>query len=109
MRNVIALSTEPVMLRGEALDEIWWRGQQWAVTAYGIESLDGTYRCDAARLLDNINVHAWPVHMAEKEWVNIAEFTTAWMVALVMHGLGGVVLPARIQKIFDEAMSARDE
>jgi hypothetical protein len=39
----IELSSEPVKVRGEDLSEIWWRGQQWAVTAYGIECLDGAY------------------------------------------------------------------
>ena len=49
--NRIELDGQPVGVRGEALDEVWWRGRQWADTAFGIEKLDGTYLADAARHL----------------------------------------------------------
>lgn len=74
--------------------EIWWREGQWNVTAYGLEvnRSDGdhkipSYAIPADRLLEGIeDVHAWPLHMASKNWVNIPDFVTAWMIALVMHG-----------------------
>jgi hypothetical protein len=81
----IELSSEPVKIRGEELHEIWWRGKQWAVTAYGVECLDGSYFFEAKRLLENLE-YPWPLHMAEKNWVDIDEFATAWMIAILLHG-----------------------
>jgi hypothetical protein len=75
----IELSREPVRVRGEELDEVWWRGHQWAVTAHGIECLDGTYHLEARRLLEEHGeVYDWPEHMVGKVWVDIDEFATAW-------------------------------
>jgi hypothetical protein len=76
----------PVTLRSEALHSMWWRGRQWAVTAYGIEALDGTYTIEARRLTDDLASHGWTSHMAEKTWVDIPDFMTAWLVALALHG-----------------------
>jgi hypothetical protein len=67
------------------LDEIWWRGSQWAVTAYGIEALDGRYPIAVDYLLSTAPY--WPQHMAEKSWVDTDDFRTAFCVALVLHGL----------------------
>jgi len=61
----VEMSSEPVRVRGEELSEIWWRGRQWAVTAYGIECLDGTYVIERNRLLETPE-YPWPCHMAEK-------------------------------------------
>lgn len=102
----IYLSNDEVRVRGEALDEIWWRGRQWAVTAYGIEKLDGTYVAEAARLLDNPE-YPWPVHMAGKNWVDIDEFTTAWMIAIVLHGRGKDADPSSIREMFGQLPPSR--
>ena len=106
--NRIETNTEPVKVRGEGLHDIWWRGKQWAVTAYGIESLDGTYVAEAARLTENPD-YPWPMHMAEKIWVDIDEFTTAWMVALLLHGKADKVNPVAIREMFGRLRPARDE
>jgi hypothetical protein len=71
----------PVKLRGERLHPVWWQGRQWAVTKYGIEARDGRYAIEASRL----NESDWVAHMAEKEWVDEADFNTAWLVALTLH------------------------
>lgn len=98
----IAIADNEVKLTGEALAAIWWRGRQWAVTEYGIECLDGTYTIEKARLLDGFP--EWdamvPTHMAEKEWVDIDELTTAWLVGLLMHGYHGIIEPDLLLKIF---------
>jgi hypothetical protein len=77
-----------VAVRGEPLHPVWWRGRQWAVTKYGIEALDGTYAIAADRLTEEIRTDYgnWPVHMAEKNWLDHEDFFTAWMVAIAMHG-----------------------
>lgn len=82
---IIAIASDPVPLRGEALGEIWWRGRQWAVTSDGIERLDGTYVIERSRLVEYPE-ESWPEHMAGKIWVDVPEFTTAWLVALLLHG-----------------------
>ena len=83
----VTIADNEVKCRGEALGEIWWRGAQWAVTSDGIECLDGTYFIAKGRLLEN-REYPWPLHMAGKGWVDNDEFTTAWMVGLVLHGYG---------------------
>jgi hypothetical protein len=77
--TVVARTDEP-------LHPIWWRGYQWAVTEYGIERLDGTYAIEASRLREDMPDTCWPDHMAEKRWVNVPEFITAWLVAIALHG-----------------------
>lgn len=104
----IEMASNPVTVRGEALDEIWWRGKQWAVTAHGIECLDGTYQFDAARLAENPD-YLWPKHMDGKDWVDIEEFSTAWMVALLLHGQADKIGPAELRKVFAQLRPIRGE
>jgi hypothetical protein len=82
----IEMDTTPVKLRAETLDPIWWRGRQWAVTAFGIEKLDGTYTIAADRLRENVAEWPWTSQMAMKNWVDVPDFMTAWLVALALHG-----------------------
>ena len=83
----IETDRSPVKVSGEPLHAILWRGRQWAVTAYGIEALDGGYAIKANRLREDFGsgFHEWPAHMSEKDWVDVDDFATAWMVALVLH------------------------
>lgn len=81
-----------VSVRGEELSNILWRGRQWAVTTHGIEALDGTYSFEAHRLAEDLHVRGyggWPSHMSEKDWVDIDDFITAWLIALTLHGEKG--------------------
>ena len=81
-------SMQRVHNRGEPLDEIWWRGRQWAVTAHGLECLDGCYHIEASRLAERApetNAPEWLLHMGEKNWVDVADFTAAFLIALVLH------------------------
>lgn len=73
--------------RSNLSKKIWWRGRQWAVTAYGIECLDGTYAIDAKRLgmMRTPSQAEWPAHMAEKEWVDMEDFMRAFSIALIRH------------------------
>ena len=82
----ISLDDRPVKVRGDDLGTEWWRGAQWSVTEHGIERRDGTYFIAKDRLLEDLPGFSWPEHMAGKIWVDIDEFTTAWLVALVLHG-----------------------
>lgn len=77
-------------VKGAALDPslsaTWWVGRQWAVTAYGLEALDGRYLIEKARLTERVDTWSWPTHMGDKAWVDIEDFITAWLVAMTMHG-----------------------
>jgi hypothetical protein len=84
----IALSRDRVEVVGDRMHEIWWRGRQWAVTAHGVEALDGSYAITHNRLLEELRTHPWPMHMAEKDWVDIDEFATAWLIAILLSGQG---------------------
>jgi hypothetical protein len=84
-KTAILYDATPVINRGEDLNEIWWQGRQWAVTAYGIERRDGTYGIEAGRLFEDEQYGGWPAHMAHKVWVDIEDFCTAWLLAIAMH------------------------
>jgi hypothetical protein len=66
----IQMDDTPIKVRGDTLGTIWWRGRQWAVTADGIERLDGTYFIAAARLVEDIEGYGWPAHICEKLWAD---------------------------------------
>lgn len=107
----IEISQDPVRNRGEELSEIWWRGKQWAVTSYGIECLDGCYHLEASRLLEHLtgeNPYPWPRHMATKGWVDVDEFATAWMVAILLHGHGDPRHVAAIRASFEGLPPVRE-
>ena len=86
----ITINTTPVRNRGEELHETLWQGRQWAVTEYGIEARDGTYAIAADRLSETRphqghELPDWPLHMAEKDWVDIHDFCTAFLTALACY------------------------
>lgn len=83
VRGPVVHDPTPVHVRGEELDEIWWQGRQWAVTRYGIECRDGSYAIPR-RLLWQPD---WEPHLAEKGWVDIPDFRTAYLVACALHGV----------------------
>ena len=79
-----------IILGGEPLSEpVYWRGRQWAATAYGVEALDGSYTIEGERLWED-DFQPWTVgheglgwvaHMAEKVWVDVADFRNALLEA----------------------------
>jgi hypothetical protein len=84
---MIKYDNTDVKLRAEALDEIWWQGRQWAVTAFGIECRDGTYTIEANRLSEMHNQnYSWIEHVGEKDWVDVDDFATVYFVACALHG-----------------------
>jgi hypothetical protein len=76
------IDRQPIHKSRDELGEIWWRGSQWAVTDRGIECLDVYYPViEPWRLREEFG---WIRHIGEKTgYFEIAEFTTAFMVALV--------------------------
>jgi hypothetical protein len=73
----------------EPTSEIFFENHQWRVTAYGVESLEPgiTYELPAERFLESSRgaVYDWPVHMAEKNWIDIEAFIEAFTKALSLH------------------------
>jgi hypothetical protein len=70
----------------EAPRDASFRNEQWAVTDYGLECADGSYPIEKRRLPElRGDVYDWPVHMAEKNWVNLPLFLEAFREALVHH------------------------
>jgi hypothetical protein len=71
---------------------VLYENHQWAVTEHGIESVKPapTYPIEANRLLERDGVgrgklYDWPVHMAQKSWVDIEAFIDAFSRALRLH------------------------
>lgn len=84
-----------VRVRGEALHPVLWHGRQWAVTEYGMECRDGTYVIEASRLREQEPEYSWQRHMAEKNWVDQADFARAFAVACLVHR--GEAIPTDIE------------
>lgn len=76
-------------------EPVYWRGQQWAATGYGIEGLaDYDYYHIGAHQLKYLGpdgLSEWPAHMAEKWPVNQPDFNRALLEAVRAHK---VELPA---------------
>ena len=71
---------------------IIWKGRQWAVTEYGLETLGEPYlySIEAGRLAETWDdgTLGLPQHMMEKEWLDVDDFVIAWLLALQLHGKG---------------------
>jgi hypothetical protein len=78
-------ASNAVPCRGDKLSRIIWRGEQWAVTSYGIEARDGTYAITKHRLWENEDRHGWIEHMAGKGWVDLQDFAEALRLARHKH------------------------
>jgi len=71
---------------------VWFENHQWAVTDYGLESiqLPWEYPIAASRLLEtrgsaDSKLYNWPVHLAQKKWIDIEAFIEAFNKALELH------------------------
>ena len=61
----------------EQTSKVLYENNQWRVTASGMESVKPapTYELSANRLLEERDgYYNWPVHMAEKAWLDIETF-----------------------------------
>jgi hypothetical protein len=76
----------------EPPSEIWFKNHQWSVTDYGVEAVKPApyYHFDKKRILETGNrggeLYDWPVHMAEKTWVDLEAFIEVFLKAIDMHG-----------------------
>ncbi len=66
--------------------------RQWAVTDYGMATVSPApeYHLEAKRLLETGSagreeMYHWPVHLAEKTWVDIEAFVQAFARAIEIH------------------------
>jgi len=94
---------------------------QWAVTEVGLEAIEGAtspsingltprYFFNAERLLETTErgkstFYDWPVHMAEKTWVDVDAFNEAFEKALEYHQeqYPDAVNPTMLEASFREA------
>lgn len=73
------------------MGKVHLRNAQWAVTDYGLESVNrqSDYYIAKERLLETTHrdreYYDWPIHMAEKSWVDVGAFNEAYEVALRIH------------------------
>ena len=91
---------------------VLFENHQWRVTGYGMEPVKPALASElsANRLLEERDgYYNWPVHMAEKTWVDIGAFIEAFIKALELHAgkFDGAVdstkLTASIDKAREEA------
>lgn len=66
---------------------VYFANSQWAVTAYGLECLErgAPYAAEGSRMNETrpgSDLYDWPLHMAEKSWVDIEAFIQAFETAL---------------------------
>ncbi|MCK1494447.1 hypothetical protein IVB14_29575 [Bradyrhizobium sp. 180] len=84
----------------EPPSKVLFQNHQWSVTDYGVEAVKPApyYHFDKTRLLEATDhgsgtMYDWPVHMAEKTWVDIEAFIEVFVKALDLHAgsYGGTV------------------
>jgi hypothetical protein len=71
----------------------FFENNQWKVTDYGMEGAGeySWYHFNAERLVEDQNndnrgrYYDWPLHMAEKTWIDIEAFISAFEEALKIH------------------------
>jgi hypothetical protein len=69
---------------GHLSKPVFWRGRQWAVTKYGVECRDrNRYWVERRRIWEDEKQFGWVRHMAEKNWVDIADFAEALRLARI--------------------------
>lgn len=72
-------------------DQIIWQNKDWRVTKQGLSSVDPSYHIGVDQLSDTRMLPGgtiasmWPMHMAEKSWVNLETFIEAFKMALTTH------------------------
>jgi hypothetical protein len=77
----------------QEVDMSIFKNRQWAVTDYGVETIEGQpseYHFEAKRLLetgkaDRDEFYTWPVQLAEKTWVDIEAFSEVFIKAIDIH------------------------
>ncbi len=72
-------------VRGEKLSKILYRNNQWAVTTFGIECLDGTYAIKKSAIKTTHPNYSWRQHMSGKGWIEMDEFVDALKMAMKIH------------------------
>lgn len=90
--------------------KLLYKNRQWAVTDYGVESLRSApyYPFDKTRLLESTDfgsgeMYDWPIHMAEKTWVDIEAFIEVFLKAIDLHGYKGKVDAAMLEKSIERS------
>jgi hypothetical protein len=88
----------------EPPSEVWFQNHQWLVTDYGVESVRPAtpyYHFNKERLLETGNrggeMYGWPVHLAEKTWVDIEAFIEVFQKALDLLGYAPQVDKAMLE------------
>jgi len=95
-----------------------FENNQWAVTDWGLQSVKPgapyEYNIGAERLLEmngsgRGQFYDWPVHMAEKNWIDMAAFSEAFRKALDLHKgkYRGSVDQKLLEASFAEAQNRR--
>jgi len=97
---------------GEKPSKVLFENLQWQVTDYGMESVRKNapyYHFNAERLLEmegagTGKLYDWPLHMAEKTWVDIEAFIDAFKQAVRIHASKlGKVDSAVLERSFAKA------
>lgn len=87
-----------------------FRNSQWAVTKSALKTVkpEVPYEIDISRLTETTNrsgttYYDWPLHLAEKEWVQMAAFIEAFKKALDVHR--GKYQPALDREMLDRSIA----
>lgn len=61
---------------------VYWQGEQWEITNYGLQAPSRRYFIEASRMWEDEGSHfGWKQHMANKLWIDMADFEEALDIA----------------------------
>ena len=93
---------------------VYWQGRQWAVTGFGIETVDEPYHYfwEKERLgsLQNDGLcFQFPMHILEKTWLDVQDMLAAWDQVMIYHAKHFTVIPPGWKDELDRAVRARSQ
>ncbi len=84
--------------------QVLYRGTQWRATTKFVETLDGpgrngsTYYIPTARLAEGLDTWGWPCQLADKGWVYLDDFISAFQAACDCFGIDPELVEAAIER-----------
>ena len=107
--RLLPQSRNHVHVKGQPLCEVLWQGEQFAVTSFGLEKRDGTYRIPSnvfwLKIYDGDPqkvMSGWFLHLSQKAWADEDDVDAAIQAMLVLFHADGTRTSVPAPYLMDE-------